>query len=1562
MKDHLENLKKGVGALCIVLAMVLMAFVGFVQAQSGNVSVSPDVGTRGETLESVSLMNGEITQTTVDQNGNAIYQKPPFEEPSAQAATAGGDIVDGEKNEIITPDGKMIIEVDKQMARMTELMDSPNREVTYESENGQIIVRTRSIPGWLDANGPYGNANCLEGSCTIHFKVVVHDNPNIIMFRWDFNNDGVFDYPAQTSPGLLGDWVTYAEFDYTFYDNYYTDIVVQGWDGVSTYIVINTGTILGGLYNFNLTWSWIGATWRLVGNYFKAKKAFTITDLGYYQWPGYTYYKMYIWIRNAAYPAGRLGICDPTHINSQWNWCTLPTAVNIVTGTEYWLGQRIESTHRGWTTAPPPLAVNPYISHLGVGYIFCYLADPDQCNANTLGSAVYALGVDFKYRETLVLPDVVSAKSHLQVSNVAPDAWGVRTDPSPGLEGTPIKFYGTFQDPGRDDTWQYRWLFPGGVTGPWLPVDKLSGGARVLILHSWTGDVVQIKANIIAMCGSYCVKVDDLDMGAAGQNRVPALSELLPYDVLVVGTNYVPANGVAMGDLLADYMDRAGPTGGGVVMMTFGFATVSFGISGRWQTDYYSPVPNGATLYATSTLGTIFVPGHPLLDGVASLSAYYRHSITTVNPGATRIANWASGQVLAATNVNPKVANGARAVALTYFPALNVGGDYIRMIVNAIKWASRQPDPVVKTMPIEFGPYERLIPDDDPTTTTPVDPVPVSVQVKDDDDGKFLVYNQNQLSFNDFNSAVDCYWASPTVYSWPAGWSVNPSHGWRCEANANYGSRAASILWDYNDPVYGTGNGISDLYTPSYDFTGFNLARIEFDTDWYGPMTPGPSDGYVHASIDGGATYPILLKEYHSLNPSRYTGHVLIDSYALGGYSNVKIRFEYVSHDDVWWFVDNVRVTGFFAETIDGLGEASGTALVANVPPTITGGFDSSFRLEAQGLDFKGFLIQDPALMASTEWFAYSWNMGDGTPTTWYYKGTMTAPKFKILLIHSLDTVGCTTYCLAGVNMLLALDDVAYVDTFNFFQSPPTAPSLTLMMNYDVIMVAENNAWIGSDPWDTAKRLTGDRLASYLEAGRGGVVTWFGPYTDDSTNGPIWDLFGRFRDWDYGPYEREFRVASAGVLGPIFDPSHDVMTGVRSGQVTLTFTQMGANKMTVGGLGLAAGKNGVNLADTLAGGRAVGVKELTNGMRVVHIGAFLANAGADMPKLARNAIGWAAGGIPNEKIPAFNYQYGDNGVYDVELNVIDDDMGYIWDPVNSVPVQVIPGMPYTQRTMTVTVDNVDPTITPGSLQAFIATTVCVRVSGDAGNSVTAEIYEDGTLVSTTTTLRTGGSPNPDDEKCGLFKLDVLKAHTYDAKLNYVAPGGGSNPTWLIFNPWRDPVTPGHGSVTWKYDFDKGGQTIPQSLSTLKRALLDSGQGAKIDFTADAYDPGTDDLAFFWQWGAVSSSPYDVPNGATTVYEINVHNNNGMPTSDGILADPQHLGFSEPFFDRTANSVTSPLGTMNYRVHDTAVHAFDMEQSMYYVTLIVFDDDNGRGYPSAFQTDGIDMEFIFLDLS
>jgi len=225
--------------------------------------------------------------------------------------------------------------------------------------------------------------------------------------------------------------------------------------------------------------------------------------------------------------------------------------------------------------------------------------------------------------------------------------------------------------------------------------------------------------------------------------------------------------------------------------------------------------------------------------------------------------------------------------------------------------------------------------------------------------------------------------------------------------------------------------------------------------------------------------------------------------------------------------------------------------------------------------------------------------------------------------------------------------------------------------------------------------------------------------------------------------------------------------------------------------------------------------------------------------------------------------------------------------------------------------------------------------------------------------RMNGDPNPPTEKCAMLRVVVLASHTYAADLTYSDPEGGSNPTWLIFSPWREPVTPGHGTISTKYDFDTAG-TVSQSLDTLKQDLFDSGRGAKIDFVAEAYDSGTDDLAFLWSFGAEGGVVYDP--SAESVYGIHVHHNDGSARTDGDLAGLQYLGFSEPYFDRGANDERTPFGTTNFRVRDTAVHAFEGGQAYYYVFLLVVDDDNSRGYPSASAHDGMDVEVFVVDLT
>jgi len=253
-----------------------------------------------------------------------------------------------------------------------------------------------------------------------------------------------------------------------------------------------------------------------------------------------------------------------------------------------------------------------------------------------------------------------------------------------------------------------------------------------------------------------------------------------------------------------------------------------------------------------------------------------------------------------------------------------------------------------------------------------------------------------------------------------------------------------------------------------------------------------------------------------------------------------------------------------------------------------------------------------------------------------------------------------------------------------------------------------------------------------------------------------------------------------------------------------------------------------------------------------------------------------------------------------------------------------------------------------------------RVTGQAGNTVTLNIVKNGVLMGTTSVMRLNGDPNPATEKCAMAKVDVRNPASYQAMFDYDAPEGGSNPTWLIISPWREPITPGHGTTTYKYNFAKPGKpVVVQPLPTLIADLFATGLGAPIDFAAEAYDPGTDDLAFFWSWGGDAGLPYGTD--PASVYTIHVYHNDGSPMTPGLLETSQFLGFTEPYFDRDANIGRSPQGTTDMHIRDTVVHAFAGGQRVYYVFILVLDDDNARGYPSGYIHDGGDIEYIVIDL-
>jgi hypothetical protein len=130
----------------------------------------------------------------------------------------------------------------------------------------------------------------------------------------------------------------------------------------------------------------------------------------------------------------------------------------------------------------------------------------------------------------------------------------------------------------------------------------------------------------------------------------PTLAELLQYDAVLTWSNSVYHDAVALGNVLADYVDA----GGGVVVAPLANITIVH-LEGRWRPAYEiipAPAANAVTTGA-ATLGTVVLPGHPIMAGVGTFSggaASVRPTLTTLTAHGVLVARWSDGKVLAAAS------------------------------------------------------------------------------------------------------------------------------------------------------------------------------------------------------------------------------------------------------------------------------------------------------------------------------------------------------------------------------------------------------------------------------------------------------------------------------------------------------------------------------------------------------------------------------------------------------------------------------------------------------------------------------------------------------------------------------------------------------------------------------------------------------------------------------------------------------------------------------------------------------------------------------------------------
>jgi hypothetical protein len=163
------------------------------------------------------------------------------------------------------------------------------------------------------------------------------------------------------------------------------------------------------------------------------------------------------------------------------------------------------------------------------------------------------------------------------------------------------------------------------------------------------------------------------------------------FDAVIATSNSTFLDPSGVGNALQGYADA----GGRVVVTQFSFDP-NWGLAGGITAAGYLPFTAGpeGDSYQSGGLGTIHLPGHPLLDGALLATTTFQHN-AGVDPGATLVASWASGRPAVGYN---EISGGGIVIGLNLFPAdgfVSPGGE--RLVLNALGfgggWAVSTPEP-----------------------------------------------------------------------------------------------------------------------------------------------------------------------------------------------------------------------------------------------------------------------------------------------------------------------------------------------------------------------------------------------------------------------------------------------------------------------------------------------------------------------------------------------------------------------------------------------------------------------------------------------------------------------------------------------------------------------------------------------------------------------------------------------------------------------------------------------------------------------------------------------------
>jgi hypothetical protein len=1183
-----------------------------------------------------------------------------------------------------------------------------------------------------------------------------------------------------------------------------------------------------------------------------------------------------------------------------------------------------------------------------------------------------------QYSYSYLVPDTLDDNPSVFVDNVAPVVSGAMPLTPDGFEGGQTGFTAEFTDPGLDDDWWYRWLWGDGQVSGWRQVRKFSGGLNVLWVHSHYGAIGQMMDNLAAELGPALLRHEEVNVGPQGLNGPPDADYMAEFDVIIIGSNYIP--GPNVGNAMADYAKQ----GGGVVELV-AMMHPTFGIGGRWRSEGYSVYPQSGSIMGYGST-TILDPTHPIIDGYAGLVSNWGCSLsialTSVTTGATVLAETGAYKT-AAYRVEDDVHPGSgRVVGLDIFAQPGYfSGEAYKVIANAAFWAGKGSPPVPLTMPITLEPMYHVYEDDHPVTLTPSDNINVMVEVKDDDHEAIAVVGDiTTVLSEDFSSGVP-----------PTGWTKNPNtNNWRLYNGALAGGSPPEARFYWIPYVMGTYR----LHSGALDTTG--LTAINVNWKQYLNHYNGPYTLMVETSTDA-VNWDVI---WEHVNPTGFPAQdvVVTTSENVGGTMYISWTFDGNPYNLNWWHVDSIVLETFESYEMFGIGNDTTSVMIHNVFPwaEMPDGHVTQTD-ELTGITYADFAIADPALFEPTENFWYRWIWDDGEQTDWINKGSLAPPPLNILILHTISPqLGSMMGGLISQLQTVYKSEDLTIDEYDFGPlGTYTAPGLDFMMNYDVIIVTINYYVFNQQTLNDV----GDQLADFSDAGGGVIQMTFSAGTSWYSN-----IAGRWSAEDYNPIPYAPNSYGYQDMGDVHEPDHPIMEGVSSMRA---YYKHGATGVTSGALHIADYTTGMTLAastdldhHTTGGGRVVGLNFFP----------WPPYLGGDAMLMLANSVLWTWGEeIPTEIIPTEQHTYGDNGIYYIDLQIIDDDMW--WDTSNETTGPVFLGPPGADPNdwighsiFPTEIYNVNPLITE-PIQAFAELDLMVELKyGDKkgkypGTNLGVTVTDNGDVIAQgesfgkdkikgfkSLTVSYGGDPGdiislykgilvdnldgtftilpeagkdklPGDVKLYVNGVLNAKIHTSGSKEINVGDVFGDftvtdfEVNWKYGQPFIEPLqihlTKGHdyqiqldytpgkknneGIVTLlfpngdeektKFKFkEKEAGSYTQTLSHSQ--IMDMLWEKDITFTADVYDPGSDDLMFMWDWCDGCSDS-----------DIHLYDNDDQSSAvtghvDGSQSIFDQLPGRDPWFDRPLNDDRSPL-VNPIHIEDVIMHAFEEDKNCKY---------------------------------